>query len=281
MHLPFEQFPALSAIKACRHVFVQRIPGIDLSHDKAEVLGQLDASHREIRHATGLGDWPLFTAQQVHGNKIAVLDSRFQSRFARLSPSKRGEDEGEGFRQTDPASTPTLPLSLTKGEATQEVRSRTKHSEKAGILEKCQTNFPGCDSIITNQGSIALGIYVADCCAVYVVDPKTPAIGLAHSGRKGTELGVVTNAIRQMIKRFGSHPANMVVQLSPCIRPPHYEVDFAAEIRRQCRALGVQHIHDSGTCTACDLGRYYSYRAEKGKTGRMLAVIGLDATIAN
>ena len=141
--------------------------------------------------------------------------------------------------------------------------------------------FPACDGIITNQRSVALGIYVADCCAVYIVDPKTPAIGLVHSGRKGTELGVVTNAIRQMIERFGSDPANMIVQLSPCIRPPHYEVDFASEIIRQCRALGVQHIHDSGTCTACDLGRYYSYRAEKGKTGRMLAVIGLDPTIAN
>jgi copper oxidase (laccase) domain-containing protein len=84
-----------------------------------------------------------------------------------------------------------------------------------------------------------------------------------------------------MTERFGSHPANMIVQLSPCIRPPHYQVDFAAEIRQQCRALGVQHIHDSGTCTACDLGRYYSYRAEKGKTGRMLAVIGLDPTVAS
>ena len=99
-----------------------------------------------------------------------------------------------------------------------------------------------------------------------------------HSGRKGTELGVVTNAIRQMIKRFGSDPANMAVQLSPCIRPPHYEVDFAAEIDRQCRVLDVRHIHDSGTCTACDLSRYYSYRAEKGKTGRMLALLGLNLT---
>jgi copper oxidase (laccase) domain-containing protein len=72
----------------------------------------------------------------------------------------------------------------------------------------------------------------------------------------------------------------MIVQLSPCIRPPHYDVDFDSEIIRQCRALDVQHIHDSGACTACDLSRYYSYRAEKGKTGRMLAVIGLEPTVA-
>ena len=230
MHLPFEQFPALGAIKICRHVFAQRIPGIDVSHDKAEVLERLDAAHREIRNATGFGNWPLFTAEQIHGNKIAIVDRALASAV----PS--GVDGRE---------------------------------------------FPGCDGIITNQRGVALGIYVADCCAVYIVDPKTPAIGLVHSGRKGTELGVVTNAIRQMIERFGSDPANMIVQLSPCIRPPHYEVDFAAEIVRQCRALGVQHIHNSGTCTACDLQRYYSYRAEKGKTGRMLALIGLNATNAN
>jgi hypothetical protein len=96
-----------------------------------------------------------------------------------------------------------------------------------------------------------------------------------HSGRKGTELGVVTNAIKQMTNRFGSEPTNMIVQLSPCIRPPQYEIDFAAEILQQCRALGVKEIHDSGVCTACNLARYYSYRAEKGKTGRMLALIGL------
>jgi len=217
--LPFEQFPALSTVEICRHVFTRRIPGIDVSNDKAEVLKRLDAAHREIRRAIGVGDWPLFTAQQIHGNKIAIVD--------RCSRGPVGRE------------------------------------------------FPACDGIITNQRGVALGVYVADCCAVYIVDPKTPAIGLAHSGRKGTEFGVVTNAIRQMIERFGSNPAETIVQLSPCIRPPHYEVDFAAEIVRQCRAIGVKEIHDSGVCTACDLGRYYSYRAEKGKTGRMLALLGL------
>src|SRR4029077_10757501 len=160
MHLPFEQFPALSAIGICRHVFIQRIPGIDVSHDKAEVLERLDAAHREIRNATGFGDWPLFTAEQIHGNEIVVIDSgtRFRSAFPRLSPSKRGEDQGEGFERTDPGSTLTLPL--TKGEATQDSRGHAKNSEKTGIPEKRQTEFPACDGIITNQRSVALGVYV-------------------------------------------------------------------------------------------------------------------------
>jgi polyphenol oxidase len=279
--LPFEQFPTLSAIGICRHVFTQRIPGIDVSHDKARVLDRLDAAHCKIRNAIGIGDWPLFTAEQIHGNNIAVIDSQSQPRFPRLSPSKRGEGEGEEFQVTRSGSTLTLPLSLGKGEATQEARSHAQTSAGPEIAKARDNEFPGCDGIITNQRGVALGIYVADCCAVYIVDPKTPAIGLVHSGRKGTELGVVTNAIRQMIERFGSDPADTIVQLGPCIRPPHYEVDFAAEIIWQCRLLGVQQIHDSGICTACDLNRYYSYRAEKGKTGRMLALIGFHPTIAN
>jgi copper oxidase (laccase) domain-containing protein len=217
-HLPFEQFPALRAIGICRHVFTQRIPGIDVSHDKAKALSRLEAAHREIRRVIGVGDWPLLTAEQIHGNKVAIVDAPVES----------------------------------------------------------DKEFSGCDGIITNRHGVALGVHVADCCAVYIVDPKTAAIGLVHSGRRGTELGVVRNAITQMIDRFGSDPTNMVVQLSPCIRPPHYQVDFPAEIIRQCRALGVQEIHDSGVCTACDLDRYYSYRAEKGKTGRMLALLGLN-----
>jgi copper oxidase (laccase) domain-containing protein len=127
--------------------------------------------------------------------------------------------------------------------------------------------------LITNQRGVCLGIYVADCCAVYLVDPVRSAIGLVHSGKKGTELGIASKAIESMAEHFGSHASDLIVQLSPCIRPPHYEIDFAADIVRQCRELGVSSVHDSAVCTACDLDRYYSYRAEKGRTGRMLAFL--------
>jgi polyphenol oxidase len=215
--VPVEYFPALQAITFCHHAFIERIPGIDVSHDKAEALKRLDAVHREARREIGMGNWPLLTAQQIHGNKIAIVDQ----------PVARDKE------------------------------------------------FAGRDGLLTNQTKIALGIHVADCCAIYIADPKTPAIGLVHSGKKGTELAIVSKAIQQMREHFGSDPAELVVQLSPCIRPPHYEIDFAAQIVEQCRAAGVKLIHDSGVCTACDIDRYYSYRAEKGKTGRMLALLGL------
>jgi copper oxidase (laccase) domain-containing protein len=130
-----------------------------------------------------------------------------------------------------------------------------------------------CDGLITNEREICLGIYVADCCAVYLVDPVRKVIGLLHSGRKGSELGIAEKGIRAMTDHFSTDARDLIVQLSPCIRPPHYEIDFAAQIVAQCRSLGVTKIADSGTCTVCDLSRYYSYRAEKGRTGRMLALL--------
>jgi copper oxidase (laccase) domain-containing protein len=129
------------------------------------------------------------------------------------------------------------------------------------------------DGLITNSPDVTLGIYVADCCAIYLTDPKRRVIGLLHSGRKGTELNIVAAAVEKMRSQFGCAPGDLLVQLSPCIRPPHYEVDFAARIVDQCRAAGIVQIFDCGTCTASNLDRYYSYRAELGKTGRMLAAV--------
>jgi copper oxidase (laccase) domain-containing protein len=215
--LSAEQFPALGALPSVVHGFTLRVPGIEVSHDKAEALARLDGVHRAIRQEHGLGCAPFITAQQVHGDRIGVI----------AEPTTKDE---------------------------------------------C---FDSCDGLITNQHGICLGMYVADCCAVFIVDPARNAIGLVHSGKKGTELGIVSNAISAMANQFGSRPADLVVQLSPCIRPPHYETDFAGTIVRQCHDLGVTAVHDSAVCTACDLDRYYSYRAEKGRTGRMLAFLAL------
>ncbi|HEY1583058.1 MAG TPA: polyphenol oxidase family protein [Chthoniobacterales bacterium] len=152
------------------------------------------------------------------------------------------------------------------------------HGREVAVIDEslgAKYPSPGADGLITNQPGVSLGIYVADCCAVYLVDPVRKVIGLVHSGKKGTEKAIVTNAIEQMEKRFGSLASDLIVQLSPCIRPPHYEVDFAAEIVRQARAAGVREVHDAGSCTASDLQSYYSYRAEKARTGRMLALLAL------
>jgi copper oxidase (laccase) domain-containing protein len=133
--------------------------------------------------------------------------------------------------------------------------------------------IPAVDALITRQKNLSLVIRVADCGPVWIHCEKTGAIGLVHSGRKGTEEGVVGATIRRMREEFGSDPSSMVALLGPCIRPPHYDVNFAGEILRQLEREKVGKVVDSGLCTASDLTKFYSYRAEKGQTGRHFAVL--------
>ena len=143
---------------------------------------------------------------------------------------------------------------------------------KVGSAE-AGTTIPGVDALISDEKNLTLVVRVADCGPVWLHCGKTGAIGLVHSGRKGTELGIVAATIRAMKKEFGADSAEMLGLLGPCIRPPHYDVDFAREILRQMKAEGVGEIVDSRLCTASDPERFYSYRREKGKTGRHFAVL--------
>jgi polyphenol oxidase len=210
-------FPALDAISGFAHAFTLRHPEIDVCVERAEAIRRLHGWHMEIlRNGLGFSPDSLATAEQVHGDHVAIVRSA-------------GQDAA-----------------------------------------------PGADGLICAARGIALGIQVADCCAVFLADPVTGAFGVVHSGKKGTERNITGNAIVALEENFGARPADLIVQLSPCIRPPAYEVDFAASIREQARQAGVGpgNIHDEGLCTSADPARFYSYRMEKGRTGRMLALLG-------
>ena len=144
------------------------------------------------------------------------------------------------------------------------------------VYTPCGIPVPGVDALATSVSRMPLVVRVADCGPVFFYDPVERVIALAHSGRRVTEGNIVGETIACLQSTYGSRPGNLIVQLGPCIRPPHYEVDFAVEIERQARACGVRRYHDCGICTASRLDRYYSYRAEKGKTGRMWAVLMLE-----
>ena len=135
--------------------------------------------------------------------------------------------------------------------------------------------MPGVDGFVTNRPDVCLGIYVADCCAIFLVDARQRAIGLVHSGRQGTEKNIVSVAVETMRRELGSRPADIVAQLSPCIRPPWYEVDFAARIVEQCLAAGITRVTDSKICTASNPEQYYSYRREKRPHGPDACAAGL------
>lgn len=150
-------------------------------------------------------------------------------------------------------------------------------SDVASVNTRTRAPVPACDGLVTNDPGVVLGIYVADCGPIYLADPVQRVIALLHSGKKGTAANILQRAVDTLQKNFHSQPADLLVQLGPCIRPPHYEIDFAATIRDQARAAGIRHYYDCGYCTASAPGKYYSYRRELGQTGRLLAILGLHS----
>ena len=155
-------------------------------------------------------------------------------------------------------------------------RAEQVHLNKVALIsEAAPTPAPGADALVTTRRGLALGIHVADCAAIYFVDRHHRGIALAHSGRKGTELDIATATLETLLAVTGAEPADIVAQISPCIRPPHYEVDFASTIRAQLTRAGVLEIHDTHTCTFANSDLYYSYRREQGRTGRLLAALAL------
>ncbi len=158
-------------------------------------------------------------------------------------------------------------------------RAEQVHGAELAVVRATEASIiEGVDGLISSDSDVVLGIYVADCGAIYLVDQVTRAVGVLHSGKKGTEMGILAKALEMMKLEFGTNASDVLVALAPCIRPPAYEVDFASEIKRQAMEAGVREANftDSGICTSQDLDTYYSYRSEKGATGRMLALLGKE-----
>jgi len=59
--------------------------------------------------------------------------------------------------------------------------------------------------------------------------------------------------------------------------PRQIFLDLAEANRRQLLDAGLmaRNISDLGTCTSCNPELFFSHRAEKGKTGRMMAIVGV------
>lgn len=216
MSNPVERFPALDAIPGIAARFFGRIPDLGVELERQEAMSLLAPYQMELLVGEELGNYPLITAEQVHGNQVAVVE-KFSA----------------------------------------------------------DTLIQDVDGLITQQRRITLGIYVADCSPVWIIAKDASAGALLHSGKKGTELGIVTKGIAMICQETALTASDLVILIGPCIRPPCYEVDFAATIRHQAEIAGVKEIHDDLVCTACHPERYYSYRRERGLTGRMLATLTL------
>lgn len=160
------------------------------------------------------------------------------------------------------------------------------------------------DIVLTDQPEVTLFMRFADCVPIMLVDPGRKAIALAHAGWLGTVRGAARSAVSALQERCGSQPEDIHVGLGPSIAPDHYEVgedvleiysktfpesvdsyfirregklwlDLWSANEEQLRAMGVNQIEISRICTACDTTRWFSHRAEKGRTGRFGALLAL------
>ena len=158
-------------------------------------------------------------------------------------------------------------------------RAQQVHGNNVALVGDIGCSYPveGVDALYCGgKADCCLGIYVADCAAVWVYDTVSGSRGLAHSGKLGTQQNIVGKLLHAMSKNIGVNPADCIAVISPCIRPPHYEVDIPTAIKAQLAEAGLaeENIIDSGLDTAADTETFYSYRVEKGNTGRMLALFG-------
>jgi copper oxidase (laccase) domain-containing protein len=129
------------------------------------------------------------------------------------------------------------------------------------------------DALITRTRHLPLLIRCADCAPIFLVAPH--AIGLIHSGKKGTLANIVAPTVAAMQRDLHVAPADLIAVIAPSIGPCHYDLDLWTPLETQLRNAGIHHVHNERRCTACHLDRYFSYRAEKGQTGRMFSILAL------
>lgn len=162
------------------------------------------------------------------------------------------------------------------------------------------------DAMVTNDPSLVLGIFTADCLPIFFFNTSSGTFGIAHAGRKGTVAGIAKNTIASLHKNFGAKPEQIHVAFGPCIHKCHYEQQlpqdeekmnqfrklFPAAVEErddkyyfdlidanvlQLIAAGIQPDNIdylSSRCTADYPDKYWSYHKVQKMEGVMMSIIG-------
>ena len=186
------------------------------------------------------------------------------------------------------------------------VRKVTLQDKGKGL--KRPLDYQDVDGLITNVPGLCLSTFYADCVPLYFIDPVHKAIGLSHSGWRGTvgKIGAVT--IQKMQEEYGSNPEDIIAAIGPSICQDCYEVseDVIVEFQNNfdekywkelyykkengkyqlnlwkaneivLAEAGVlkEHIAVTNLCTCCNHEVLFSHRASKGKRGNLAAFLAL------
>lgn len=171
--------------------------------------------------------------------------------------------------------------------------------------ESDQTAIAGSDALITALPGVVLATFYADCIPVFFFDPVHQAVAIAHSGWKGTMARIAVKTLQAMQLEYHSRPGDMQVFIGPGIGRCCYQIqpelvqkveaefgdisdiidgdehgytwDLKATNQRMLEEAGVlsNRIVLCPLCTGCEADLFFSYRRDRGVTGRMGAAISL------
>lgn len=158
------------------------------------------------------------------------------------------------------------------------------------------------DGVFTNEKSVLLMTFYADCTPIYFYDAEKSVIGMVHSGWRGTAQRIAVKGVKHMMSQYQSSLKDIKVVIGPsaslcCYEvddfvkehfekdeaffipttPGHYKMDLKGINQKMLLACGLSEdqIEVSSHCTLCETQTYFSYRNESGKTGRMAAFMML------
>ena len=226
---------------------------------------------------------------------------------------KRGDDPDavmENYRRMAAALNMRVEdMVLSDQTHTTNVRVITEEDRGKGILKP--QDYSDVDGMITNVPGIVLVTSYADCVPLYFVDPVRKAIGLSHSGWKGTVGHIGQKTVWKMHEVYGSEPKDIVAAIGPSICQSCYEVsdDVAEAFKANFTAdeaadilldkgngkyqldlwkanwyvltdAGIlpEHLSVTDLCTACHPDLLWSHRKTNGQRGGLAAFLSLIDT---
>lgn len=190
---------------------------------------------------------------------------------------------------------------------TTHVRAVTEADAGKGVVR--ERDYRDVDGLITNVPGITLVTFYADCVPLYLVDPVRKAIGLSHSGWRGTVNRMGQKTIEAMSRTYGTRPEDLIVCIGPSICQDCYEVgeEVAKEFKtafpgpsgeKLLRAKGGEkyqldlwaanrlifeeakipptQIHTTDICTHCNSEYLFSHRTMGDERGNLAAFLALS-----
>lgn len=188
---------------------------------------------------------------------------------------------------------------------TTNVRVVTQEDYGKGLLR--ERDYTDVDGLITDIPGVTLVTYFADCVPLYFVDPKHRAIGLSHSGWRGTVSRMGQATLDAMCRSYGTEPEDVICAIGPSICQDCYEVsaDVAETFLKEFPGheadilekkseekyqldlweanrivlldAGIlpEHLAVTDICTCCNPTLLFSHRASHGKRGNLGAFLTL------